>query len=79
MKTMTLLSLGILGLTLFGSCKRSYTCKCKYEEAHEDHTHDEYTTYPLGELFRRQAIRKCDDKQEALSSNPEYSQVNCYL
>lgn len=61
------------------SCKRQYICKCHYEEAHEDHTHDEYVSYPLGELSKRSAKSECENKETALIANPEHSDVHCEL
>jgi len=73
----------LLGLAItFGlmtSCKRDFSCSCHYDEAHEDHTHEETATYPISDVNKKKAEELCEGHETTLAANPEHSHVHCNL
>jgi len=77
-KNVIVLSLTV-GFMFVTSCKKDYACNCHYDETHDDHTHEEEVSYPLGKLSKQDAESACDEKETALAADPDHTHAHCDL
>jgi hypothetical protein len=70
------IALGVLTLT---SCKKEFSCNCHYDETHDDHSHEEEVSYPLGKLSKKDAETECEAKETALAAEPDHTHAHCDL